>query len=68
MSTPHLSAMLGNGTIITLPSAAWLNQTLVRSIFDAAGAPMRAEPLDDDDWLDVVFALHDAADHAQATA
>lgn len=60
-STTHLAVVLSDGTTITLPATAWLDQTFARAVLSKAGADL-PPPLSDDDWLDLVFTLHDNAE------
>jgi hypothetical protein len=60
----HLALVLTDGTTVALPVAVWLDQTFARQVLAKAGADL-PPPLDDDDWLDLVFAM---SDHAEVTA
>lgn len=62
-STTHLAVVLTDGTTIGMPATAWLDQTFARLMLAKAGADL-PPPLDDDDWIDLVFALHDNAESA----
>lgn len=68
MSTPttsrtHLAVVLADGTTIALPITAWLDQTFARAVLAKAGA--HPPPMSDDDWLDLVFLMHDNAEKAE---
>jgi hypothetical protein len=55
--------MFGNGTQLHMPAKSWLDQALVRTLIlhlTGDAVPERT----DDEWLDVVLALHDAAEQA----
>ncbi len=62
-SKTHLALVVPDGTVIALPMTAWLDQTFARAVLAKAGADL-PPPLDDDDWLDLVFVWHDNAEKA----
>lgn len=62
-SSTHLAMVLADDTIIVLPMTAWLDQTFARQVLGKAGQHL-PPPLSDDDWLDLVFTMLDAAEEA----
>lgn len=59
--TSHMAMVLASGTCITLPSEAWLNQSLVRALLIQAGSKL-GPPLDDGTWASLVVRAFDLAE------
>ena len=58
----QLACELADGTFITLPVRAWMDQRFVRNLFAHTGNPI--PEFDDDDWLDLVFLMLEHAEVA----
>lgn len=59
----HYTAVLGDGTMITFPRAAWLNQALVRCMVEQLkGEPIPNEPLPQKQWAAMMTAVFDTAE------
>ncbi len=63
VSRTHLAIVLSDGTTIAMPITTWLDQTFARLVLAKAGADL-PPPLDDDDWIDLVFLMLDNAERA----
>lgn len=64
VSKTHLGLELSDGTTITLPMSAWLDQTFARLMLAKATGDDLPPPLSDAAWIDLVYDLYAAAEEA----